>query len=41
MALIDTKFEKMEVLKNLTSNHDTWSSRINQIDSELFDNKID
>ena len=40
MKNIDLKFEKMEVLKNLTSNHDTWNSRVKQIDSEIFDNKL-
>ena len=39
MQNIDTKFEKMEVLKNFTSNRDTWNSRIKQIDTEVFDNE--
>ena len=40
MKNIDLKFEKMEVLKNLTSNHETKNSRIKQIDTEIFDNKL-
>ena len=40
MQNIDLKFEKMETLKNLTSSHDTWNSRIKQIDTEVFDNKL-
>ncbi|MBR6252559.1 MAG: chromosome segregation protein SMC [Clostridia bacterium] len=40
MQNIDTKFEKMETLKNLTASHDTWNSRIKQIDTEIFDNKL-
>ena len=40
MENINTKFEKMETLKNLTSSHDTWNSRIKQIDQEVFDNKV-
>lgn len=40
MSNIDLKFEKMDVLKGLTSNHDTWESRIKQIDTEIFDNKL-
>ena len=40
MQNIDIKFEKMEVLKGLTSSHDTQSSRIKQIDTEIFDNKL-
>lgn len=40
MQNIDLKFEKMETLKNLTSSHDTMESRIKQIDTEIFDNKL-
>ncbi len=40
MKNIDLKFEKMETLKNFTSNHDTWASRIKQIDSEILENKV-
>ena len=40
MDNINLKFEKMETLKNLTSSHDTWNSRIKQIDQEVFDNKV-
>ena len=40
MKNIDLKFEKMETLKNLSSNHDTWESRIKQIDSEVLENKV-
>ena len=37
---LDLKFEKMETLNDLTSNHNTWNSRIKQIDTEIFDNKL-
>ena len=40
MQNIDLKFEKMEVLKNLTSNFESQNSRIKQIDTEIFDNKL-
>ena len=40
MKNIDLKFEKMEVLKGLTANHESWNSRIKQIDTEIFDNKL-
>jgi chromosome segregation protein len=39
MQNIDIKFEKMEVLKNFSSNRDIWDSRIKQIDTEVFDNE--
>ena len=40
MSNIDLKFAKMEELKNITSSHKTWESRIKQIDQEIFDNKL-
>ncbi|MBO5142912.1 MAG: chromosome segregation protein SMC [Clostridia bacterium] len=39
MENIDVKFEKMEVLKDLTANSETNNSRIKQIDEEIKDNK--
>ena len=39
MENIDVKFEKMEILKNLTANAETSNSRIKQIDEEINDNK--
>lgn len=39
MENIDVKFEKMEILKDLTANSETSNSRIKQIDEEINDNK--
>ena len=39
MENIDVKFEKMEVLKDLTASSETSNSRIKQIDEEINDNK--
>ena len=40
MQNIDVKFEKMEILKDLTASSETSSSRIKQIDEEINDNKL-
>jgi len=40
MENIDLKFEKMEILKDLTANSETSNSRIKQIDEEINDNKL-
>ena len=39
MENIDVKFEKMEILKDLTASSETSNSRIKQIDEEINDNK--
>jgi chromosome segregation protein len=40
MKNIDLKFEKMETLKGLSSNHSMWENRTKQIDSEILENKV-
>lgn len=40
MQNIDIKFEKMEILKDLTASSETSNSRIKQIDEEVTDNKL-
>lgn len=39
MENIDIKFEKMEILKDLTANSETSHSRMKQIDTEIEENK--
>jgi len=40
MQNIDLKFEKMEIIKGLSSNFESLKSRVKQIDKEVFDNKV-